>query len=61
MGWDHVDSLWEVYEDLKKEGSTIKERVGNNASDKRDVIPVIGEPEKKIRWVDVVVNSKKGK
>ena len=58
MGWDHVNSLWEVYEELKKEGSTIKEHVGNNASEEKDVIPVIGEPEKKIRWADVVVNGR---
>ena len=58
MGWDHVNSLWEVYEELKKEGSTIKERVGNNASEEKDVIPVIGEPGKKIKWADVVVNGR---
>ena len=32
--------------------------VGNNASEEKDVIPVIGEPEKKIRWADVVVNGR---
>ena len=60
MGWDSVESLRTVYDDLKRRSSSIKERAENDVSSTKDVKPVIEEESpKRSSWADVVVRGKR--
>lgn len=41
MGWDHIDTLWDIYNTLWYKDSSIKKRVENNGKLTTDVMGVI--------------------